>query len=130
MGLWRNYMIHENITAGWVYEHYLVYLSLSIADSDCMISDKEMEAIRCKSFPMLDEDRCNILIKEVYKEFWSHTEEERRSYIKNNASRYLRTESIRNKVIQHLEEIVAGKDEQSDERIMFRFIRMTINNAK
>jgi len=32
-------MIHENVTASWVYEHYLIYLLLSIADSDCMISD-------------------------------------------------------------------------------------------
>src|SRR6478735_3697060 len=128
MGLWNNLMIHENVTSSWVYEHYLVYLSLSIADSDCMISDQELESIRCKSFPMLDEGRCNTLIKEVYKEFWSHTEEERRSYIKNNVPRYLRTESVKNKVIEHLRDMIETKDEESEEHIMFRFIRRTINN--
>lgn len=123
-------MIHENVTANWVYEHYLVYLCLSIADSDCVVSDKEIEAIRCKSFPTLDEERCNSLIKDVYKEFWSHTEEERRTYIKTNAAKYLRTDSVKNKVIQHLEDIILNRDEEGEEYIMFRFIRKVINNAK
>lgn len=123
-------MIHENVTASWVYEHYLIYLLLSIADSDCMISDAELDAIRCKSFPTLDEGRCNSLIKEVYREFWSHTEEERRSYIVLNAAKYLRTASVKNKVIQHLQEIITNKDEESEEHIMFRFIRKAINVAK
>lgn len=123
-------MIHENVTVNWVYEHYLVYLCLSIADSDCLISDKEIEEIRCHSFPTLDEGRCNSLIKEVYKEFWSHTEEERRNYIKSNVSRYLRTDSVKNKVIEHLRDLIMNKDEDSEEHIMFRFIRMVINNSK
>jgi hypothetical protein len=122
-------MVHENVTSNWVYEHYVIYLYLSIADSDCMVTDKELEDIRCRSFPLLDQERCGSLINEVYKEFWSHTEEERITYIKDNAARYLRTEFIKNKLIQHLEEAVT-KDEESDEYVMFRFIRKAINNAK
>lgn len=123
-------MIHENVTTSWVYEHYLVYLLLSIADSDYMISDKELEEIRCKTFPTLDEQRCIGLIKEVYREFWSHTEEERRNYIVRNAAKYLRTASIKNKVIHLLQDVITNKAEESEEHIMFRFIRKAINNAK
>ena len=124
------YMVHENVVTNWVYEHYLIYLHLSIADSDCIISQKEMDEIRCRSFPMLDPSRCNILIHDVYQEFWSHTEEERRDYIRKNAAKFLRTDSIKNKVIQHLENLILDKDEESDEYVMFRFIRKIINNAK
>ncbi|MBX9852562.1 MAG: hypothetical protein K2X86_12515 [Cytophagaceae bacterium] len=123
-------MVHEKVVSNWVYEHYLIYLYLCIADSDCLISDHEIQAIRSRSFPMLHSERCNFLIQEVYQEFWSHSEEERRFYIKENAAKYLRTDIIKNKVIQHLQEMVLSKDEESEEYIMFRFIRKVINNAK
>jgi hypothetical protein len=123
-------MVHDNIISTWVYEHYLIYLSLSIADSDCMISESELDNIRCKSFPSLDQNRCTTLIKEVYREFWSHTEQERRNYISFNAPRFLRTDSIRHKVIQHLEVLIDTKDQESEEYIMFRFIRKVINNCR
>ena len=123
-------MVHDNVISTWVYEHYLIYLSLSIADSDCMISDKELEKIQCRAFPTIDTGRCTTLIKEVYKEFWSHTESERRDYIKLNASRFLRTDSVRVRVIQHLEELIENKDEESEEYLMFRFIRKIINNCR
>lgn len=123
-------MIHENVTTRWVYEHYLTYLHLCIADGDCVISNNELEDIRCNSFKSLDSDRCSSLIKEVYQEFLSHTDTEKRDYIKKNASNYLRTESIRNRVISTLEGFVEGKHENSEEVIMFRFIRIVINNLK
>jgi hypothetical protein len=123
-------MVHENVVTNWVYEHYLIYLHLSIADSDCIISQKELEDIRCKSFPLLEPGRCNILIQDVYREFWSHTEEERREYIRKNAARFLRTDSVKNNVIRHLEDLIKDKDEESEEMVMFRFIRKVINNIK
>ncbi|MFN3405503.1 MAG: hypothetical protein ACK40G_15490 [Cytophagaceae bacterium] len=123
-------MVHQNVTVNWVYEHYLAYLYLSIADSDCFISQNEMDNISCQAFKSLDSDRCRKLVKEVYIEFLSHTEEERRAYIKENAGKFLRTESIKTKVIHDLEELVEDKDEESEEQIMFRYIRKSINNAK
>lgn len=122
-------MIHQNVTLNWVYEHYLTYLYLSIADSDCVISENEIHDIQCKAINALNEERSNKLIKEVYVEFISHTDQEKREYIKENAGKYLRTESIRNKVIHDLEELIKEKDEESEEYIMFRFIRKAINNS-
>lgn len=122
-------MVHEELTRAWVYEHYLIYLYLSIADSDCIISNDELSNIRCRAFKALDEDRCSLLIKEVYKEFRAHTEEERRKYIKDNACKFLRTDSIRQKVINDLESNVHSKSEDSVEQVMFRFIRKAINNC-
>jgi hypothetical protein len=122
-------MIHEDITTAWVYEHYLIYLYLSIADCDCLISDKELENIKNHAVKSIDEERCNRLIKEVYLEFRAHSPQERRNYIKDNVFKYLRTESIRNKVIEDLNTIT-NKDEESEEYIMFRYIRKVINIAK
>ena len=123
-------MVHENLTKKWVYEHYLIYLYLCIADSDCIISDEELGEIRCKAFRALDENRCSLLIMEVYKEFRSHTDEEKRTYIKANAAKYLRTDSIRQKVINDLESNIHEKDEDGEEHVMFRYIRLAINNSK
>lgn len=123
-------MVHDNVITNWVYEHYLIYLHLSIADSDCIISQREMDEIRCRSFPMLEPNRCNTLIHDVYQEFWSHTEEERRDYIRKNAPKFLRTDSVKNSVIKHLENLILNKDEESEEYVMFRFIRKVINNAR
>ena len=121
-------MIHENVTNTWVYEHYLIYLYLCIADCDCIISDHELEDIRSKAITAIDYSRCDSLMKEVYYEFRSHTEEERREYVKENASRYLRTESIRKRVISNLESSIEDKPIDSEETIMFRYIRMVINS--
>lgn len=123
-------MVHEDVVSTWVYEHYLIYLSLSIADSDCIISQQEMERISVKAFPNFDNSRCASLIRDVYKEFWSHTEEERRNYIRLNAPRFLRTDYIRSRVIMLLETLIENKDEESEEYVMFRFIRKIINNCR
>ncbi|MFL5728158.1 MAG: hypothetical protein ACJ75J_01620 [Cytophagaceae bacterium] len=122
-------MIHQDITTGWVFEHYLIYLYISIADCDCIISDKELDNIRLNAFKSLNEERASLLIKEVYIEYRSHTPEEKRNYIKENAAKYLRAEAIRNKVIEDLHNIT-NEDEESEERIMFRYIRKVINNAR
>jgi hypothetical protein len=122
-------MIHEDITTTWVYEHFLIYLYLNIADCDCLITEKELDNIKNHVVRSIDEERCNRLIKQVYLEFRVHTPVERRNYIKDNASRYLRTDSIKNKVIEDLESIT-NKDEESEEYIMFRYIRKVINIAK
>lgn len=121
-------MIHENVTTTWVYEHYLIYLYLCIADCNCVITDNELEDIRSKAIIAIDYSRCDSLMKEVYYEFRSHTEEEKREYIKENALRYLRTDSIRQRVISNLEESIQDKSHDSDEVIMFRYIRMVINS--
>ena len=123
-------MVHDNITTSWVYEHYLIYLHLCLADCDCVISNTELEDIRCKTFKTIEQERCSGLIKEVYQEFLSHTDPEKREYIKENAPRYLRTDSIRQKVIENLENFIGDKADDSEEIIMFRFIRMIINNLK
>jgi hypothetical protein len=122
-------MIHQDITTTWVFEHYLIYLYISIADCDCIISDKELSNIRLNAFKALDPERASILIKEVYIEFRSHTPEEKRNYIRENASKYLRTESIRTKVIEDLLH-VTNTDEESEEQVMFRYIRKVINNSR
>ena len=122
-------MIHEDITTTWVYEHYLIYLYLNIADCDCLITEKELGNIKNQVTKSIETERCNRLIKEVYFEFRVHTPEERRNYIKDSASKYLRTDSIKSKVIEDLES-VTNKDEESEEYIMFRYIRKVINTAK
>jgi hypothetical protein len=123
-------MIHEYVTTTWVYEHYLIYLYLCIADCDCIISDNELEEIRNKAILSIDYCRYDSIMKQVYYEFRAHTEEERREYIKQNALKYLRTESIRQRVIQNLEANVQDKSPDSEEQVMFRYIRMVINNLK
>jgi|SRR6185437_541951 len=121
-------MIHPNVTLTWVYEHYLTYLYLSIADCDCIISDKELNTIKEKAFKCLDATRGERLMQEVYFEYRSHTERERRNYIAENVVKYLRTDAIRQRVITDLEAVV-NKDQESEEYVMFRFIRKAINNC-
>jgi hypothetical protein len=122
-------MIHQDITTTWVFEHYLIYLYICIADCDCIVSDRELNNIRLNAFKSLDPERATSLIREVYIEFRSHTPLEKRNYIKENAAKYLRTESIRIKVIEDLHHIT-NTDEESEEQIMFRYIRKVINNSK
>ncbi|HXA01590.1 MAG TPA: hypothetical protein VNW99_06355 [Cytophagaceae bacterium] len=122
-------MVHQDITTTWVFEHYLIYLYICIADCDCIVSDKELDNIRLNAFKALNPERASLLIKEVYIEYRSHTPEEKRNYIKENAAKYLRTESIRTKVIEDLHHLT-NTDEASEEQIMFRYIRKVINNSK
>lgn len=79
---------------------------------------------------VVDYSRSDSILKEVYYEFRSHTEEEKTDYIRENAERYLRTQSIRQRVITNLEGNLADKSQDSEEMIMFRYIRMVINNLK
>lgn len=124
-------MVHQNVTMNWVYEHFLAYLHLSIADCDCIVSQKELNNLSCFTLlKNLSPERGLKLVKEVYIEFLSHTDEEKRAYIRENVSKFLRTESIKNRVIVDLEDAVLQKDEESEEYIMFRYIRKVINNCK
>lgn len=122
-------MVHTEVTSSWVYEHYLIYLYLSIADVDCLISNEELEGIRKKAFKTLDAERCGKLVNEVFREFRSHTEDERKDYIRNNVGRYLRTDSVKKRVINELSEII-DSEEDSLEQVMFRYIRRIINSSK
>lgn len=125
-------MIHTDVTSTWVYEHFLMYLYICIADVDCLISDKELVTIRDRVLSHLDEERCLKLSTEVFKEYRQHTEDERKEYIKENVPKFLRTESIKRKVINDLADIVPENTINNEglEQVMFRYIRKIINVAK
>lgn len=121
-------MIHTDITSSWVYEHFLMYLFICIADVDCLISDSELSTIQNKALANIDKQRCTKLVSEVFREYRSHTEDERKEYIKENVPKYLRTESIKQRVINSLSEIITDHSDSEDlEQIMFRYIRKIIN---
>lgn len=124
-------MVHADVTSTWVYEHFLMYLYICIADVDCLISDKELNMIQHRVLSNLDKNRCSKLIAEVFKEYRSHTDEERKEYIRNNVPRYLRTDAVRRKVINNLSDILPS-DQSTDslEQVMFRYIRRIINVAE
>lgn len=119
-------MVQQRTTLDWAYEHYFVYLHLSIADSDCVICENEFEKIRSAVFPTINADRAARLIKEVYLEFLAHNEDEKKKTISEMAPKYLRTPSIRQRVLDNLKCIV-NKDDESEEQIMFRYIEKAIN---
>ncbi len=119
-------MVQQRTTVQWAYEHYFVYLHLCIADSDCVICDNEFENIRNAVFPTIDAGRAGKLIKEVYIEFLAHNDAEKKKTISELAPKYLRTPSIRLRVLENLRGIV-NKDEESEEQIMFGFIEKAIN---
>jgi hypothetical protein len=123
-------MIHSVLTLNWVYEHYLYYLSLCIADTDCLVSDQDTKQIKSELFQCVDTDRLVLLQKEVYNEFLLHSEQERMDFISENAAQFLRTPIIREKVIALLQHISGEEDENNPAWIMFRFIRKVINNLK
>ncbi len=118
-------MVQQRTTTQWAYEHYFVYLHLCIADSDCVICANEFEKIRNAVFPTIDAERAVKLIKEVYIEFLAHSDSEKKKTIKELAPKYLRTSSIRQRVLDNLNCIV-NTDEESEENIMFRFIEKSI----
>lgn len=122
-------MVHTEVITHWVYEHYLIYLYLCVADANCIISNIELSRIQQKAFKNLDEDRCSKLISEVFREYRSHSQEERKEYIRDNVNRFLRTDSIRKKVIGQLEETITEKSD-SGECVMFRYIRRIINSVR
>lgn len=109
-----------------------MYLYICIADVDCLISDKELNTIRDRVLSHLDEERCLKLCSEVFKEYRQHTEEERKEYIKENVPKFLRTDSIKRKVINDLADTVPENTINNDglEQVMFRYIRKVINVAK
>ncbi|MCS6824714.1 MAG: hypothetical protein NZ529_10495 [Cytophagaceae bacterium] len=119
-------MIHQNVIECWAYEHYLIYLYLCIADSDGLIEQKELDIICSNVCPSLGAARVRQLIKEVYIEYLAHTEEEIRKYIKENAARYLRTDVIRKKVLEHLKTLV-DDEEGCEEQAMFAYIKNSIS---
>ncbi|MCU0428672.1 MAG: hypothetical protein MUF42_01755 [Cytophagaceae bacterium] len=113
-------------TSQWVYEHYLVYLHLCIADADCLICEEEFESIRKAALPALDIQRAKSLIKEVHTHYLYQEERERRDSIVSLAPRFLRTESVRNRVLNQLE-TTANKNSESEEQMMLNYIRKTIH---
>jgi hypothetical protein len=84
-------MIHSVLTLNWVYEHYLYYLSLCIADTDCLVSDQDTKQIKSELFQCVDTDRLVLLQKEVYNEFLLHSEQERMDFISENAAQFVAT---------------------------------------
>jgi hypothetical protein len=122
-------MVQQRTTIQWAYEHYFVYLHLCIADSDCVICENEFEKIRTSVFANIEEARATKLIKEVYIEFFAHNEQEKKEIIKNLAPKYLRTPSIRQRVLRSLS-LMITKDEESEEQIMFRYIEKAIGSDR
>ena len=118
-------MVQQRTTVQWAYEHYFVYLHLCIADSDCVICENEFEKIRSAVFPSIDVARASKLIKDVYMEFLAHNDSEKKSMIHELAPKYLRTTSVRQRVLQNLKTNV-NKDEESEEHIMYKFIEKAI----
>ncbi len=118
-------MVQPRTTVQWAYEHYFVYLHLCIADSDCVICENEFEKIRNAVFPTIDEARAAKLIKEVYIEFLSHNDKNKKETIKELAPKYLRTTSICERVLKNLENHV-NKEDDSEEQIMFKYIEKAI----
>ena len=118
-------MVQQRTTIQWAYEHYFVYLHLCIADSDCVISENEFDKIRNAVFPSIDAERAEKLIKEVYIEFLAHSDFEKKETIINLAPKYLRTASVRQRVLQNLKSL-SNQDEECEEQIMFRFIEKAI----
>jgi hypothetical protein len=123
-------MIHSKITSEWVYEHYLLYLFLCIADCDCFISEDEILEIKREAFHYWPAERLTELYKEVHCEFLSHTEDDKTSFISKNAAHFLRTPVVRKKALEHLEKMVPSKDADCEEYVMFRYIRRVINHLK
>jgi len=117
--------MHDEVIAVWVFEHYLMYLYLAIADADCLINKEKLEYIKKKVLKNINGERCAKLQQEVFKEFRENSESERKNYIKNNVTKYLRTDSIKKKVVQELSDILPT-DEKSIEHVMFRYIRKII----
>ena len=119
-------MVQQRTTVQWAYEHYFVYLHLCIADSDCVICENEFEKIRNAVFPNIDEARAGKLIKDVYIEFLSHNDSDKKKTIKELAPKYLRTASICQRVLKNLASHL-NREEDSEEQIMFKYIEKAIS---
>jgi hypothetical protein len=123
-------MVHSVTTLNWAYEHYLYYLSLCIADTDCLVSEDDTKQICKEMFSKVEPSRLKTLQSEVYNEFLLHSEIERMNFIANNAAQFLRTPIIRTKVIDQLR-LISGEDCESNPAwIMFRYIRKVINTLR
>lgn len=123
-------MVHPVTVLNWAYEHYLFYLCLSIADTDCVISESDTTRIKNELFPNVDSSRLKSLQQEVFNEYLVHSEDERMEFIAENAGRFLRTPAIRVRVIAQLESFSGKDDENNPAWIMFRYIRKVINTLK
>lgn len=123
-------MVHSVTTLNWVYEHYLYYLSLCIADTDCLVSDNDTKQICTEMFSKVEASRLKALQREVYNEFLLHSEIERMNFIADNAAQFLRTPIIRSKVINQLRQISGEDCENNPAWIMFRYIRKIINTLR
>ena len=122
-------MIHQQSTGLLAYEHYFVYLHLCIADSDCVIKESEFDTIRKVVFPSIDKDRADKVVKQVYMEFLSHNDFEKKETIRNLSPKFLRTNSIREKVLASLT-CITNKEEGCEELTMFRYIDSVLGSKE
>ena len=114
----------------WVFEHFLVYLYLCIADSDYNITDDEIEEIESKLSTSFEEKKdFGNTIAEVLKEYKNHTDYEKTEYITEQVPIYCTTDEIKKKIIKGLEDVMAADGIiKSVEVIMYRYIKKTIEN--
>ncbi len=122
-------MVQQQTTIQWAYEHYFIYLHLCIADSDCVISECEFDKIKQAVFPHYDEERACQVVKLVYLEFLAHNDFEKREIIRTLAPKFLRTTSIRERVLATLKSITKA-DDGCEEVMMYRFIESIIGNDR
>lgn len=125
-------MINNNTINNWVYEHFVCYLYLCIADADYNISDDEIDKIHEKISRSLKHGKNYIkIIAEVLNEFKNHTDYERTDFINKNVKKYCIDSNTKSKIISDLEEIMeADGIIKSVEMIMFRYIKKTIEETE
>lgn len=121
-------MVHPTITSAWAFEHYLLYLCLCIADSDCCISDQDLESIRCEAFKSWEKERVRSLYQTVHNEYIYHSDKEKLQIIHDMAPQFLRTEIIRKKTLDHLDHLVEDHDPDSEAEVTYRYIRKVVNS--
>jgi hypothetical protein len=122
-------MVQQQTTIQWAYEHYFVYLHLCIADSDCVIAECEFDKIKNAVFPRYDEERASQIVKRVYLEFIAHNDFEKRELIRLLAPKFLRTPSIRERVLSALK-CITSIEEDGEEQIMYRYIESILGDHR
>ena len=122
-------MVQQQTTIQWAYEHYFIYLHLCIADSDCVISENEFDKIKNVVFPNYDKERACQIVKLVYLEFLAHSDFEKKEIIRTLAPKFLRTDSIRERVLATLK-CITKVDEDCEEQIMYQYIESVLGNDR
>lgn len=123
-------MVDKEQVKNWKYEHFVIYLYLCIADSDYNITDDEIEEIHGKVSKILEGGNYMKTITEVLREFKNHTDYEKTDIINENASLYCKEESVKEKILKDLEDVMeADGIVKSVEMIMFRYIKKALEEA-